>query len=143
MGTRKIIIIITHHYNNQHQCYYSSQIGSSACTECNTSFPQTIAIASTNSNQCLACPLGYYCPIGSSPEPCPFDYSYEPIGSQIFDRTSNQCIRKPCQEKYWCGSGAAEGDKAAPASGGGWSTAPLDLSGLRAVNANLKLTTPN
>lgn len=39
-------------------------------------------------------------------------------------------------------SGAGEG-KAAPASNSdGWSNAPLDLSGLRAANTNLKITTP-
>ena len=38
--------------------------------------------------------------------------------------------------------GGGAGGKAAASSGGGWSTAPLDLSGLRAVNANLKLAAP-
>ncbi|MFZ4540436.1 MAG: AsmA family protein [Rickettsiales bacterium] len=42
------------------------------------------------------------------------------------------------------GSSAAGNASATAASSGGegWSTAPLDLSGLRAVNANLKITTP-
>lgn len=39
-------------------------------------------------------------------------------------------------------SSAEAGGKAAPASSDGWSSAPLDLSGLRAVNTNLKLSVP-
>ena len=91
--------------------YSEFPLGSTTCTDCPENIPRTLNEGAGSLADCIQCPLGSYCPVGSNPILCPKSGGYEPnnTASHLKDRNASDCVVVPCEETYWCGPGAAEG----------------------------------
>jgi hypothetical protein len=78
---------------------FANDTGLDSCYDCPDNYPFTEQQG--EGDTCVECPLGYYCPIGSHPQPCPKSGGYESLARY-------HILTVPCADGWWCGTAAAE-----------------------------------